>query len=322
MKQANRNEGSIDAPGYGDIALRLKDLAKSYGKVRALRGINLEVRRGEIFGFLGPNGAGKTTTIRCLLDTIRPDDGEVRLLGLNPQDQPVEVQTRIGYLPGEMQFYENYTAERQLRYFSDMRGSKADWAFTKQLAARLALDLTKPIKSLSKGNKQKVGVIQALMHRPEFLLLDEPTSGLDPLMQKEVMVLLREANTAGSTVFFSSHIISEVESAAERVAIIREGEIVALVGANGAGKTTLLKTISGIVRPAAGGVSFQGKAIERLPPADIVELGAVVADPTLGRTGPADVTVADLTGVAVQDIVVAEMAVRGLTAAGGDGSGV
>ena len=226
MKQANRNEGSIDAPGYGDIALRLKDLAKSYGKVRALRGINLEVRRGEIFGFLGPNGAGKTTTIRCLLDTIRPDDGEVRLLGLNPQDQPVEVQTRIGYLPGEMQFYENYTAERQLRYFSDMRGSKADWAFTKQLAARLALDLTKPIKSLSKGNKQKVGVIQALMHRPEFLLLDEPTSGLDPLMQKEVMVLLREANTAGSTVFFSSHIISEVESAAERVAIIREGEIV------------------------------------------------------------------------------------------------
>jgi ABC-2 type transport system ATP-binding protein len=207
-------------------ALQIRGLTKSYGKVRALRGINLEVQRGEIFGFLGPNGAGKTTTIRCLLDTIRPDGGTARILGLDPQTDPVAVQKRIGYLPGEVQFYENFNAARQLRYFSDMRGSQADWDFTHQIAERLDLDLKTPIKNLSRGNKQKIAVIQALMHHPEMLLLDEPTSGLDPLMQQVVLGLLREARAAGVTVFFSSHIMSEVESVAGRVAIIRAGEIV------------------------------------------------------------------------------------------------
>jgi ABC-2 type transport system ATP-binding protein len=208
------------------LALQVRGLTKSYGNVQALRGINLDVPRGEIFGFLGPNGAGKTTTIRCLLDTIRPDAGTARILGLDPQTDPVGVQTRVGYLPGEVQFYDNLTAERQLRFFNDMRGRQADWPYTRQLAERLALSLDTRIKNLSKGNKQKVAVIQALMHHPEFLLLDEPTSGLDPLMQQEVLSLLREANAAGATVFFSSHIISEVENLAQRVAIIRAGEIV------------------------------------------------------------------------------------------------
>lgn len=209
-----------------EIALMTQRLTKSYGKVRALRGIDLEVRRGEIFGFLGPNGAGKTTTIRCLLDLIRPDGGSVRVLGIDPQADPVAVQVRTGYLPGEMAFKDNLTAERQLRFFSDMRGEKADWAFVRQLAERLDLDLKRPIKNLSKGNKQKVGVVQALMHRPELLMLDEPTAGLDPLMQQEVLGLLREAKAAGATVFFSSHIMSEVEAVAERVGIIRLGKIV------------------------------------------------------------------------------------------------
>jgi len=213
-------------PANSELSIELQGLRKSYGRVRALRGVDLQVRKGEVFGFLGPNGAGKTTTIRCLLDMIRPDGGTLRVLGMNPQAQPVAVQARTGYLPGEMQFYDNGSPERQLRFFNAMRGGRADWGYVRQLAERLALDLRKPIKNLSKGNKQKIGVIQALMHRPELLLLDEPTVGLDPLMQQQVLALLRDANAAGSTVFFSSHIMSEVESVAGRVAIIRAGEIV------------------------------------------------------------------------------------------------
>lgn len=209
-----------------EIALEVRGLTKAYGKVQALRGIDLEVRRGEIFGFLGPNGAGKTTTIRCLLDMIRPDAGTSRLLGIDPQKDPIAVQELTGYLPGEVNYYENMTAEHQLRFYSDMRNGRADWKYVQELAERLALDMNQAIKNLSKGNKQKVGVIQSLMHHPQLLLLDEPTSGLDPLMQQEVLSLLREANANGATVFFSSHIMSEVENLAERVAIIRAGEVV------------------------------------------------------------------------------------------------
>jgi ABC-2 type transport system ATP-binding protein len=206
--------------------LTTQGLVKSYGRVRALRGVDLAVQRGEIFGFLGPNGAGKTTTIRCLLDLIRPDRGTLSVLGLDPQADPVAVQARTGYLPGELHLHDNLTAERQLRFFADMRGGTADWQHVRALADRLALDLSRRIKNLSKGNKQKVGVVQALMHRPELLLLDEPTSGLDPLMQQEVLDLIRQAQADGATVFFSSHIIGEVQAVADRVAMIREGEIV------------------------------------------------------------------------------------------------
>ncbi len=209
-----------------DKAIVARGLVKSYGRIRALRGVDLEVERGELFGFLGPNGAGKTTTIRCLLDLIRPNAGEIRVFGLDPQAASVMVRNRTGYLPGELSMEEGLKVEGQLRYFSDLRGNKIDWGYVRELARRLDLDLTMPIKNLSKGNKQKVGVVQALMHRPELLLLDEPTAGLDPLMQQEVYRLLREAQADGATVFFSSHIISEVEALADRVAIIREGVIV------------------------------------------------------------------------------------------------
>jgi ABC-2 type transport system ATP-binding protein len=207
-------------------AIVTRGLLKSYGSVRALRGVDLEVRRGEILGFLGPNGAGKTTTIRCLLDLIRPDGGTIRVLGLDPQTDPVAVRRRSGYLPGELSMEEGLKVEAQLRYYNDLRANKIDWGHVRNLAQCLELDLTMPIKNLSKGNKQKVGVVQALMHRPELMLLDEPTAGLDPLMQQEVYRLLREAQADGATIFFSSHIISEVETLADRVAIIREGIIV------------------------------------------------------------------------------------------------
>lgn len=226
-----------------DFAIQVQGLTKSYGKVQALKGIDLEVKRGEIFGFLGPNGAGKTTTIRCLLDMIRPDGGCAYLLGHNPQEVPVTVQALTGYLPGEMQFYDNMTAERQLRFFSDMRNGRSEWSYVRQLADQLDLDLKQPIKNLSKGNKQKIGVIQALMHKPELLLLDEPTSGLDPLMQQVVLRLLRQANQQGTTIFFSSHVMSEVENVAHRVAIIRAGKIIEVAKTETLTKRTLNRFI-------------------------------------------------------------------------------
>jgi ABC-2 type transport system ATP-binding protein len=208
------------------LAVMTRGLTKSYGPVQALRGVDLEVRRGEIFGFLGPNGSGKTTTIRCLLDLIRPSGGQVRVLGIDPQAEPVAVRARVGYLPGELRLDDNLTAEGVLGFFNRLRGGRADPAFLRQLASRLALDLQTPIKNFSKGNKQKVGLVQALMHRPELLLLDEPTSGLDPLAQQEVLSLIGEARAAGATVFFSSHVLSEVQEVAERVAILRHGAVV------------------------------------------------------------------------------------------------
>ena len=210
-------------------AIEVKDLVKFYGKVQALSGVNLEVKRGEIYGFLGPNGAGKTTTIRCMLDLIRPQGGSISVLGLNPKAEPEVIKARVGYLPGELHMDENMTAKQILRFFNHLRGNRSDWKFIEELSERLKLELKIPIKNFSKGNKQKVGIVVALMHRPELLLLDEPTGSLDPLMQQEVLRILIEARDNGATVFMSSHIISEVQAIADRVAIIRKGIIVEVV---------------------------------------------------------------------------------------------
>ncbi len=223
----------------GPSAISLNGVVKNYGPIKALRGVDLEVRQGEVFGFLGPNGAGKTTTIRCLLDMIRPNGGTLRVLGLDPQKQSVQVRARTGYLPGELAFEGNMMVETGLRYLASLRGGRVDWAYTRSLAERFELDLKPQFKNLSKGNKQKVGIVQALMHQPELLLLDEPTAGLDPLMQREVLRLLHEVNQKGTTVFFSSHIISEVEQVAERVGIIRQGLVVEVAETQALIKRTL-----------------------------------------------------------------------------------
>ena len=209
-----------------DLAIHARGLTKRYGAFEALRGLDLEVRRGEVFGFLGPNGAGKTTTVRCLLDLIRPSGGELSVLGLNPQRSPLEVRRRTGYLPGELHLDERLRVDAALRYLGGLRGEAVPWARIVALAERLHLDLEARIGNLSKGNKQKVGIAQAFMHEPELLLLDEPTGGLDPLMQQEVNALVLEAKARGATVFFSSHILPEVEAVSERVAIVRKGVVV------------------------------------------------------------------------------------------------
>ena len=214
-------------------------LIKNYGRVQALNGVDLEVRRGEIFGFLGPNGAGKTTTIRCLLDLIHRDGGRVEVLGMDPKSQAVEVRRRTGYVPGELHLDDSMTPEGLFRFFAHLRGNRTDRKALKALTDRLGLDTRQPIRNLSHGNKQKVGIVQALMHKPELILMDEPTQGLDPLVQQEVLKLLKEARDQGATVFFSSHIMSEVEAIAERVGIIRGGLMIEIADPKSLGKRSL-----------------------------------------------------------------------------------
>jgi len=210
-----------------DEAILTSRLTKSYGPVLALDHLDLEVRRGEIFGFLGPNGAGKTTAIRLFLDLLRPDSGQVTVLGLDPRTRGVELRRRVGYLPGDFTVDGNQTARQLLTYLGNLRGGiRRDRI--EGLAERLDLDLDQKIRSLSKGNRQKVGLIQAFMHEPELLILDEPTSGLDPLMAREFLTMTLEARAHGQTVFMSSHILSEVQKVADRAGIIRRGELIAV----------------------------------------------------------------------------------------------
>ena len=185
------------------------------------------MNRGEIFGFLGPNGAGKTTFIRILLDLIRPTRGDISVFGENPNKNSVNIRRMCGYLPGELRLYENVTVKWLIMYFTELRGGDSKIAKKAYLLCdRLNLDLNPKIKNLSKGNKQKIGIVTAFMHSPDLLLLDEPTSGLDPLIQKSVMEIVLEANNEGSTVFFSSHIFSEIKSVTDRFAIVRNGSVV------------------------------------------------------------------------------------------------
>ena len=201
-------------------------LSKTYqGKTRALVGLDLRVERGEVFGYLGPNGAGKSTTIRLLLDLIHATAGSAAVLGLDSRRQGVEARSRIGYLPGDLRLNDRMTAGEQLDSLARLRGS-ADDALRNELCERFGLELERPIRHLSKGNRQKVGLVQAFMHRPELVVLDEPSSGLDPLLQAEVRSLLRETAADGRTVFLSSHSLDEVQHTADRVAIIRGGRLI------------------------------------------------------------------------------------------------
>jgi ABC-2 type transport system ATP-binding protein len=205
--------------------IETEKLTKSYGRHRGIIEVDLAVQEGEIFGFLGPNGAGKTTTIRTLLDLIRPTSGVARVFGIESSADPVAIHRRAGYLPGEFTLYDRLTGAQHLEYFANLRGG-VDRAYQTDLVERLDLDPSRKFNEYSKGNKQKVGLVVALQHRPELLVLDEPTSGLDPLVQQSFFAILKEAVAAGATAFLSSHILSEVEKTCDRVAIIREGRLV------------------------------------------------------------------------------------------------
>jgi ABC-2 type transport system ATP-binding protein len=205
--------------------IQTEKLTKSYGVHRGIVDVDLEVRETEIFGFLGPNGAGKTTTIRTLLDLIRPTSGVGRVFGIVSSDDPVAIHRRIGYIPGEFTLYDRLTGGQTIDYFANLRGG-VDPAYQRSLVERFDIDPKRRYKELSKGNKQKIGLVIALQHQPELLILDEPTSGLDPLVQQSFFELVREAKAEGRTVFLSSHILSEVEKTCDRVAIIREGRLV------------------------------------------------------------------------------------------------
>jgi ABC-2 type transport system ATP-binding protein len=207
-------------------AISLERLTKRYGSRRGIDDVTLHVDAGEVFGFLGPNGAGKTTTIRTMLDLLRPTSGRASVLGLDPHADALEIHRRVGYLPGDFAAYRRMTGRRYLRFFADLRGV-APSTF-EALAAKLSCDLDPPISSLSHGNAQKLGLIQALMHDPELLILDEPTQGLDPLVQHVFHGIVRERAAAGRTVFLSSHILPEVERTCDRVGIIGEGRLLAV----------------------------------------------------------------------------------------------
>ena len=200
-------------------------LTKSYGSRTGVVDLGFSVEQGEVFGYLGPNGAGKTTTIRLMLDLIRPTNGRVEVFGRDARRDSVTIRRRVGYLPGDARLYERLTGGELIEYFASLRGP-SDLTEARRLADRFALDLDVPIRTLSRGNRQKVGIVQAFMHRPDLLVLDEPTSGLDPLMQQEFADLLRETTAEGRTVFLSSHVLPEVQHVADRVAVIRDGRLV------------------------------------------------------------------------------------------------
>ena len=210
-----------------DYAIETHGLSVYYGRHRGILDVDLCVEQGEVFGFLGPNGAGKTTTQRVLMDIIRPTAGEARIFGLDCQKEGVTARERVGYLPGELALYDSMKVRRFFKMYASLQKGNSEPGYWQTLSDRLELDTGRRIGQLSRGNKQKVGVVTAFMNKPDLLILDEPTTGLDPLIQQTVMELVREANRAGATVFFSSHILPEVQAVCDRVGIIREGQLVA-----------------------------------------------------------------------------------------------
>ncbi|CAN5541497.1 ABC transporter ATP-binding protein [soil metagenome] len=210
-------------------AITTRGLSKRYGDFLALDQVDLHVRTGEIFGFLGPNGAGKSTAIKILLDQVRPSAGSATVLGCDARRDSAEIRARVGYLPGDLSLYPRLTGQQTLEFFAGMRGG-VSWSVVTDLAGRFEADLSKRVGTYSTGNRQKIGLIQAFMHEPELLILDEPNAGLDPLLQETFHSLLEEVRAQGRTIFLSSHTLSEVERVADRVGIIRQGELVVTAG--------------------------------------------------------------------------------------------
>ena len=206
--------------------IETKDLTKYYGEIKGVESLNFSVKKGEIFGFLGPNGAGKTTTIRTLLGYLNKTSGEAYIFGKNIDDNIVEIKREVGYIPGELNIYGHLTGKQFLDFFSSLR--HRDMTLLDDLLKIFDLPLNRKVKGYSKGMKQMLGIIQAFMDDPEIVIMDEPTSGLDPLLQQKFYEFLQKQKKKGKTMFFSSHILSEVDKICDRIAIVKEGELVAL----------------------------------------------------------------------------------------------
>ena len=262
-------------------AIETRALTKKYGRTTALSAIDLSVTAGSVFGVIGPNGAGKTTTMRLLLDIIRPTSGEVRVLGRDPRTGGKELRREIGFLPGELRLEGRVTGRSLLDHFARISGPVERGAID-SLAERLGLDLTRQVRTLSKGNKQKLGIVQAFMHRPKLLVLDEPTSGLDPLVQQEFLSLVREASARGQTVFLSSHVLSEIQQAADAVAILRAGRVVSVSDVESLRLTAVRR-----VRARIAGVASAVRAVLATVP-HLAELGTL--DDTADADGQTTVT--------------------------------
>lgn len=204
-------------------AIKIEDLKKYFGETKAVDGVSLEVNQGEIMGVLGPNGAGKTTTIRCLMDFLRPDAGSIEILGRDAQKNSTQLKKEIGFLSGEVRFYEGWTGAEHIELIERLRGVSL---LDSHLGKRFNFDASKKVRNLSTGNKQKLGLILALMHQPQVLIMDEPTVGLDPLLQNSIYEILESEAARGTTIFMSSHNLREVERVCHRVAIIKQGQLV------------------------------------------------------------------------------------------------
>jgi len=252
-----------------DAIVETQGLTVYYGKHRGIVDVDLSVEQGEVFGFLGPNGAGKTTTQRVLMDVIRPTAGTATVFGKDSQKDGVSIRKRIGYLPGELSLYPNMTGRNFLRMIGSLQEKEIEPEYRQELYQRLDLDANRKMKEYSQGNKQKIGIVAAFMGKPDLLVLDEPTSGLDPLVQQVVMDLVREAKNDGRTVFFSSHILPEVEAVCDRVGIIREGMLV---------KTERVETLT---KRQFKRVHFE---FQNLPPADVFAFDGVTETGRDGQT--------------------------------------
>lgn len=285
-------------------AVSTRSLTKKFGRREVLHGVDFTIEAGSVFGVIGPNGAGKTTIMRCLLDIIRPTSGEVRVLGADPRTAGPELRRRIGYLPGELFLEGRVTGRRLLSHYQAISGPVAPGR-ADALAERLGLELDRHVRRLSKGNRQKLGLVQAFMHDPELLVLDEPTGGLDPLVQKVFQAMVREAQHKGQTIFLSSHVLSEVQRIADTVAILRDGRIIAVESVDGLRESALRR-----VRLTAHGPSAHdaGALLGAVPGVGHVEVlgsgGSVTVSATLA--GPVQPLVRALGALELTDLVLEE----------------
>lgn len=289
-----------------NILIHTENLGKVYasGKnaIRALEGLNLDVRQGEIFGYLGPNGAGKTTTIRLLLDLIRPTEGRASIFSQPVGAGSLEIHRQIGYMPGELSLWRNLTGHQVVHYIASVRGDIASQkAEAKRIAERLDLDLTRRIRDYSTGNKRKVGLVLALMHKPALLILDEPTSGLDPLMQQTFNQMMREVRQEGRSVFLSSHMLSEVQAICDRVGILRDGRLRAIETVEALTHVDFRRVLLDLREPAPSSV------IERLGSLEgVSELEASNARLMLKLQGDFDPLLRAINGIYIKDLRVEE----------------